>query len=300
MMIPDSKKTFGDVPEDFKRFVINASYQQEEQPMKKKLTVGLVFAIVLMLAAATALAAYTLHRSARADALSRARQALSADYGLTPETLGLFGFGLAQSGDAWMATFTPTGLHPQPLGEYRVTLVPGKQPVTAWTYDDVDPEVWQSGSLDSPIWGQPQLLKVLRDMDAAIDALSRMDPDWLSQGFFAPQQAPPVVESLQEGESVWFGQIIREAEPGPEDMSREDATAIAMAAIVEESSLTMTDMDAAEVLTDFYERENETPLWMFSVQFYLQDSGIFQDWGVVIDARTGEILLINIVTRGNG
>ena len=300
--MPNLKNAFGRAPDSFNAFVEDtlSRRMEDEQPMKKKISVGLVFAIVLILAAVTALAAYTLRRSAQADALSRARQALSAEYGLTPETMGLFGFELAQNDDAWMATFTPTGLHPQPLGEYRVTLAPGKQPETTWTYDDVDPEVWQSGSLDSPVWGQPQLLKALRDRDAAIDALSRMDPDWLSQGSFAPQQAPPVVESFQEGESVWFGQIIRKAEPGPEDMSLEEATAIAMAAIVEESSLTMADMGAAEVLTDFYERENEPPLWMFSVQFYLQSDGIFQDWGVVMDARTGEILLVNVVTGGNG
>ena len=300
--MPKLKDAFGRAPDSFNAFVEDtlSRHMEEEPPMKKKLSVGLVFAIVLVLAAVTALAAHTLRRSAQVDALSRARQALSAAYGLTPETMGLFGFELAQRNDAWTATFTPTGLHPQPLGEYRVTLAPGKQPETAWTYDDIDPEVWQNGSLDSPVWGQPQLLKALRDRDAAADALSRMDPDRLSQGSFAPQQAPLAVQSLQEGESLWLGQIIRKAEPGPDDLSREEATGLAMAAIVEESSLAMADMDAAEVLTDFWERENETPLWMFSVQLYLQGGGIFQDWGVVVDARTGEILLVNVVTGGNG
>jgi len=59
MIIPDSKKTFGEVPEDFKRFVINASYQ-EEPPIKKKLSVGLVLAFVLLLIALGAAAAVIL------------------------------------------------------------------------------------------------------------------------------------------------------------------------------------------------------------------------------------------------
>ena len=266
---------------------------------------------------ATALAASApLSRSAQAEAILQARRALSAEYGLTPETIGLFHMELEQDGDMWTVQFYPIGFYPHPLGEYRVTLAPGNEPETHWSYDDIDPEIWQSGGLDNPVWGQIQLLKALEDRQAAVDALSRMDPAWVTEEPYMPEM-PPGVESLREDESIWFGQTLRDAKPGPKDIPLEDAVAIAAQAIIEESSITAEEINTATVLVnietataeetaanvilaDFRERDGGSSLWMFSFQFYFHGGGIAQDWGVVVDAGTGEILFTNIITGGNG
>ena len=104
--------------------------------------------------------------------------------------------------------------------------------------------------------------------------------------------------TLKEGESIWYGEIIRDAVPGPDDISQDVAMDLARKTIMEESQLTKEALEAAAVLVDFYERDSGNPMWGFS--FQLTDNGIEQDWGLMVDARTGEILLLNVITGGNG
>ena len=61
-----------------------------EPKMKKRLSAGLILAVVLTLAAVSALAVYALTRSPEAEAIYQARQAVMDAYGLTAETMGLF------------------------------------------------------------------------------------------------------------------------------------------------------------------------------------------------------------------
>ena len=61
-----------------------------EPKMKKRLSAGLILAVVLTLAAVSALAVYALTRTPEAEAKYQARQAVMNAYGLTAETMGLF------------------------------------------------------------------------------------------------------------------------------------------------------------------------------------------------------------------
>ena len=54
MNIPDKKTAYGEVPDHF-RLLVATAIMEEEKPMKRKISVGLVLAIVLILAAVTAL-----------------------------------------------------------------------------------------------------------------------------------------------------------------------------------------------------------------------------------------------------
>ena len=271
-----------------------AAKEEKKTVKHKTFTSILVAALLLVLLAATALAAYTLTRSPQADAVSQARKALAADYGLTSETIGLFYAEPEQKGDTWTVTFHADGFYPPLLGDYTVTLAKGKDPEASWTHDAVDPAVWQSGSLDAPVWGQPQMLKALKDKEAAEAIQAKVSRSGASPEPLVRQTPAP----LKEGESLWNGEILRKAEPGPGDITQDQALGFARQSIMEETPLTSEALDTADVMAEFYERENGNPIWGF--QIYVVDGGIEQVCGVMIDARTGEILLTAVTTGGNG
>jgi hypothetical protein len=269
--------------------------KKEEIPMKRKpLTCILIAAMLLVLLAATALAAYTLTRSPEADAISKARKALAADYGLTSETIGLFYAESIQQGDTWTVTFHADGFNPTLLGGYTVTLTPGKDPETSWTYDDVDPATWKDGSLEAPVWGQPQMLKALKDKKAAEAVLARIE--WPTAVPRPSVQQTPI--PLKEGESRLNGEILHKATPGPKDITEDQALDLAMQALMEEAPFTKEVLDTADVMAEFYESNTGNSIWSF--QIYVVDGGIEQLCGVVLDARTGEILRTAVTTGGNG
>ena len=48
---------------------------------------------------------------------------------------------------------------------------------------------------------------------------------------------------------------------------------------------------------DFSERDEGNPLWGFD--FHVEQDGVAMGCGVMLDARTGEILLTNVVAGAN-
>lgn len=271
-----------------------------EEKVKKKLSVVLVLTIVLILAAMTALAAYVLTRSEDSDAVSRARHALSEAYGLTPATMGMFNASASREGDGWKVTLAADGYWPL-LGDYAVVLT-GDDARASWTHDNIEKSLWEDGGLSAPVWGQPQLEKALCDPEAATAAYLAMNlpPSSLREGGNLPPDAPTPEElaALGEGESWWKGQILRGATPGAEDMTKEAALEIAYQALMEDFGLTKEQLEAGVVReADFYTRDGGNPLWGFSV--YMKIDGVVWDCGVMLDARTGEVLPTNIITGAN-
>lgn len=264
--------------------------------MKKKQSVALVLAMTLILVAAAALA-YTLMRSPQAEAVAGARQALSRAYGLTAETMGLFNTAAEKDGEEWTVTLTAASFPDSLLGEYRVVMKNGEMKAS-WSYDEADKALWQNGDLSSPIWAQPQMEKALRDR-ASADEYSR-------KAYAAAQNATPAQATalpidpgqLKEGEGWWNGEIVRKGEPGPEDMPKEKALQLGYQALAEEFSLQRDALEAGTVINEeFYIREGKNPAWGFSI--YIPVDGVPLDCGVVLDARTGEILLTNVITGAN-
>lgn len=272
---------------------------KEEGKVKKKLSIGLVLVIVLVMAAVTVLAAYVLTRSEESNAISRARHALSEAYGLTPATMGMFNPSATQDGGVWTVVLTADGYWPF-VGDYTVVLT-GDDARASWSNDNFETYLWEDGDLSAPVWGQPQLEKVLRDPEAATTAYLALNPPPLSlRKESGPPDAPTPEEmaALGEGESWWKGQIVRDATPGAEDMTQEAALEIAYQALMEDFGLTREQLEAGVVReVNFHTRDEGNPLWGFSI---LPDvDGVRWDCGVVLDARTGEVLLTNIITGAN-
>ena len=132
--------------------------QEEEPVMKRKISLGLVFALVLVLLTAAALAA-TLLLSPRADAVRTADRALEEKYGITAEMQTFFARGREEAQDGTVTvTYTGAGSMEYPLGTYTAVVKDGKAEVT-WSHDGKD----TSGGYDSEIWGIDQLKDMVRD-----------------------------------------------------------------------------------------------------------------------------------------
>lgn len=88
-----------------------------------------------------------------------ANAALMERYGLTLPALGLFATHADICGETAIVTYTGSAIPEALTGTYYVIIAPhGVQPL--WTFDgSLVP--WQSGELESPVWGMPQLQKYL-------------------------------------------------------------------------------------------------------------------------------------------
>lgn len=271
-----------------------------EQKVKKKLSLGLVLALALILAATAALAAYTLTRSPEANIMVRARQALSEKYGLTSETIGLFAWSVEKTDGQTVVTLTGDGYHVSLIGVYTVTFDKDGKATATWSYDDADKALYESGDLNCPIWAEKQMETALKNPDEAsrisaalYDSYTKEHPESVP----TPQPLP----ELKEGEVWWQGEILHEGTPGEGDMAREDALKIAYQALEEDFGIPsdiLTDVDKEQGDNSFVVRENGGTLWGFN--FYAIKDGMEMGLGVVLDAKTGEIMLTSIITGGNG
>lgn len=132
--------------------------QKEEKPiMKRKMSVALVFALVLVLLSVSAFAA-SLMFSPKADAGLRADKVLEEKYGITSEMQVFFHRSVNENPDgSTVVTYIGNWDLAYVLGEYTVTLN-GKDAAVTWSHDGED----TSGGLDSEAWGVEQLNEMMR------------------------------------------------------------------------------------------------------------------------------------------
>ena len=268
-----------------------------EPKMKKRLSAGLILAVVLTLAAVSALAVYALTRSPEAEAMYQARQAVMDAYGLTAETMGLFHAEHQEANGGWRVTFRASGMvDAGRAGVYTVEKTADGM-TAAWSHDGLDPALWRGGDLSAPAYGQEQLFYALNEgKEEALElAGEKVAP--------TPAQTPPVPAPVNDDASVWMD--VREVEPGPEDMSLAQAKEIMRAAAQEELGLTGAEAAAAGTAEDFDEAgarlvEDNTGrrMWEFAVEVDMGDTHI--SGGAFVDARTGEIVLFDYESGGNG
>ena len=136
--------------------------QEEEPVMKKKISLGLVFAIVLVLLTAAALAAGLL-LSPRADAVRTADRALEEKYGITAEMQSFFAREQEELEDGSVrVTYTGAGSLEYPLGTYTAVVKDGKTEIT-WSHDGED----TSGGYAAEAWGLDQLKDMIGDSQDA-------------------------------------------------------------------------------------------------------------------------------------
>ena len=143
------------------RAALHYRIAQEEAPaMKKKLSAGLVFAIVLVMLTVAALAAGLLI-SPRAAASRAADQALARDFGITEEMQTFFVRSEEPLPEGnFRITYTGAGSLEYVLGTYTV-LVRDGQTDTAWNRSGND----ISGGYKADAWGLEQLLQMTADAE---------------------------------------------------------------------------------------------------------------------------------------
>ena len=154
----DSRLSFLDELPSCRAAVQYRIAQEEEPVMKKKISLGLVFAIVLVLLTAAALAA-TLLLSPRADAVRIADKALEEKYGITAEMQTFFGRTEKTLPDGSVeVSYTGVGVQSYVLGTYTAVVKDGRAEVR-WDHDGED----TSGGYDAEAWGIGQLKQMLAD-----------------------------------------------------------------------------------------------------------------------------------------
>lgn len=133
---------------------------QKEEPvvMKKKLSVGLVLALVLAMLSVSALAAGLL-LSAKVSASRIADRELENQYGITAEMQTFFAREENELPDsAVQVTYTGVGGMEYVLGSYTALIKDGKAEIT-WSRDGED----TAGGYDAEAWGQEQLRQMMAD-----------------------------------------------------------------------------------------------------------------------------------------
>lgn len=297
--IVNRRLSFLEWDEQRTRRVLSALEPEGGTIMKKKLTLSLALVAAIVLMVSVALAATTLLYSPSASAIRQARSAVMEQYGLTHTTLGLFTCSLSMEEDVTTVTFGGDLMasYGGNAGDYTVTLQDGEVTVS-WTHDEADPALWLAGDLSAPIWGQPQLEIFLRERTiggTVADAPDSTGSD-VTYECATNTPAPP---AAQEPEVVTLS--IAEVTPGPDDLTKEEALAIARAALMENYGLTETDLADDVDFTSCQLRQigDYSPrVWCISA--WCQMDGY--DWymSVELDASTGEILAIHMQTGGNG
>lgn len=276
--------------------VIDRTLGKEVPVMKKKMSVAMVFALVLALMIVSALAAVAVWHSDNAGRVNLAREALYQKYGLTPETLGMFPYEENEENGVYTLTWTCNTYHISLTGIYT-TVVKDGVATASWSYDDVDPSVYASGALTAPVWGQLQLETALRNQEAASKYSHDFDQqDWENETDETPGH---ISEPLPEGDRFWQDEILHEAQPGVSDLTADKAFEIAVQAFVEDFGIDR-ELLVASALQDetFLLRENGRGVW--DISFYVMLNGVESDCVVRLDGATGEVLTIDVLTGGKG
>ena len=267
-----------------------------EPKMKKRLSTGLILAVVLTLAAVSALAVYALTRTPEAEAIYQARQAVMDAYGLTAETMGLFHAAYEETDGGWRVTIRAlASIDPERAGVYTVEKAQSGMTVS-WSHDGLDPALWRGGDLTAPAYGQEQLLYALNEGWEEALALGESAAS-------GPVQTPSVSAPVNEDASVWMD--VREVEPGPGEISLAEAKEIMRSAAQEELGLSGAEAAAlgageaydaagARLVEDNAGRR----MWEFAVEADVGDTHI--SGGAFVDAYTGEIVLFDYESGGNG
>ena len=150
--------------------------------MKRKISVGLVFALVLVSLSVIAVAT-GLILSPRVSAATLAGRALEKEYGITEKMDTFFGREEEELPDGSVkVTYFGAGSLEAPLGIYTA-VVRDRQAEVSWSHDGED----TSGGYESEAWGADQLNQMLADshdpqlkaayMDSAEKIYSRLHPD---------------------------------------------------------------------------------------------------------------------------
>ncbi len=151
-----NKTSFGSTPPRFTWALQTALAAQKPVGIPRKRLVLIAALIAVLLLACTAVAVNLFTRSPQYDAVHTGRQALMAKYGLTQETLSLFGEEKEDGSGGLTITYRPIMFNHDAMGTYTVIVPKQGEPSVAWSHDDRAQEA-ASGELSAAVWGQEQL-----------------------------------------------------------------------------------------------------------------------------------------------
>lgn len=247
--------------------------------MKKKWSVGLVCALLILSLSVMAVAA-GLILSPRVSATRLADQALEKTYGITDQLQTFFGREEKELTDgALEVTYTGAGTLAAPLGTYTAVVRNGQAEVT-WSYDGKD----TAGGYEAEAWGLEQLKQMRTDSrkNPGQEAyLNRAEELYEKYGFAAKEAA--LAEAAEaSAESPEEFDARRESEKSGamnvRKLSEEEMIGIAREFIIETYGLTDEQVSLLELYTNsspaegnrWYESVNGKPC--FEVEYLLDEN----------------------------
>lgn len=287
------------------RRVISKIEERKQPVMKRKLTVALVCALVLVLASAWALAAVFVQRSERSNVVLTARNALTRQYRFTPGMLALFRADAQKNaGGDYTVTFTTNeGVPGTLLGVYTVH-VNGGTAVASWSYDGHagDMDHWDASIMaaylaeDASAWMMGETTAPYHEYALQTFSLSSANATPTPFALFTSRP-------LKEDETRYNGEIVRIVKAGTQDITQDRAEELAKAALMEDFGLTQAAFEAEDTeLTDvyLYQRANGQRIWALHWYIPAYVNGTEWSCGVILDAQTGEILNCDAMAGGIG
>ena len=228
---------------------------QEEAPvMKRKISVGLVFALVLVSLSVIALAT-GLILSPRVSAARTADLALAEKYGITDELQSFFGREEEELPDGTVkVTYFGAGSLEATLGTYTVLVKDGKADIS-WSLEGKD----TAGGYEAEAWGLEQLKQMAEDshdeklkaafMDKSFEVYKQLHPDDEE----VPVEAPDP-ETFEEYHARREGE--KSSALDATKLSEEDMIALGREFILSTYSLTDDQVARLELYTNSYETED--------------------------------------------
>ena len=250
---------------------------QEEAPvMKKKVSFGLVFALVLVSLSVISLATGLL-LSPRVSAARLADQALEKTYGVTNEMQDFFAREEEELPDGtFRVTYTGTAFLEYPLGTYTALVRDGKAEIT-WSHDGEKTE----GGYDSEAWGSEQLQQMLSDArDERLKAVYSDKAAALTLKHNPGEPDEPASEDFESFEEYYEKR--ESAKNGAQDarkLSEDEMIGIAREFLLSTWPLTEKEIERLELYTNSYDVEENA--WYetvdgkpcFLVEFLLDEEG---------------------------
>lgn len=256
---------------------------QEEAPvMKRKISVGLVFALVLVSLSVIALAT-GLILSPRVSAARTADLALAEKYGITDELQSFFGREEEELPDGTVkVTYFGAGSLEATLGTYTVLVKDGKADIS-WSLEGKD----TAGGYEAEAWGLEQLKQMAEDshdeklkaafMDKSFEVYKQLHPDDEE----VPVEAPDP-ETFEEYHARREGE--KSSALDATKLSEEDMIALGREFILTTYSLTDSEVERLELYTNSYETEDANHWYetvngkpCFLVEYLLDEEGVTEE-----------------------
>ena len=256
---------------------------QEEAPvMKRKISVGLVFALVLVSLSVIALAT-GLILSPRVSAARTADLALAEKYGITDELQSFFGREEEELPDGTVkVTYFGAGSLEATLGTYTVLVKDGKADIS-WSLEGKN----TAGGYEAEAWGAEQLKQMAEDshdeklkaafMDKSFEIYKQLHPDDEE----VPVEAPDP-ETFEEYHARREGE--KSSALDATKLSEEDMIALGREFILSTYSLTDSEVERLELYTNSYETDDANHWYetvngkpCFLVEYLLDEEGVTEE-----------------------